>query len=68
MYQGNTTNNGNRGQFVIQNHHFTYQRKGNHELAIQALSLIVAGLQKQIILIQGQAEVTLMNPKLVLYK
>ena len=36
MYQRNTTNNDNRRQFVIQNHYFTYQRKGNHELAIQA--------------------------------
>ena len=48
MYQGNTTNNGNRRQFVIQNHYFTYQRKGNHELQIQALNLIVADLQNQI--------------------
>ena len=38
MYQGNTTNNGNRRQFVIQSHYFTYQRKGNHELQIQALN------------------------------
>ena len=37
MYQRNTTNNDNRRQFVIQNHYFTYQRKGNHELQIQAL-------------------------------
>ena len=36
------------GQFVIQNHYFTYQRKGNHELQIQALNVIVAGLQNQI--------------------
>ena len=48
MYQGNTTNNDNREQFVIQNHYFTYQRKGNHELQIQALSIIVADLQNQI--------------------
>ena len=33
---------------MIQNHYFTYQRKGNHELHIQALSLIVADLQNQI--------------------
>ena len=46
MYQRNTTNNDNRRQFVIQNHYFTYQRKGNHELHIQALSTIVANLQK----------------------
>ena len=48
MYQRNTTNNDNRRQFVIQNHYFTYQRKGNNELAVQALSTIVAGLQTQI--------------------
>ena len=48
MYQRNTTNNDNRRQFVIQNHYFTYQRKGNHELQIQALNLIVADLQNQI--------------------
>ena len=48
MHQRNTTNNDNRRQFVIQNHYFTCQRKGNHELQIQALNLIVAGLQNQI--------------------
>ena len=48
MYQRNTTNNDNRRQFVIQNHYFTHQRKGNHELQIQALSIIVACLQNQI--------------------
>ena len=48
LYQRNTTNNDNRRQFVIQNHYFTYQRKGNHELQIQALNLIVADLQNQI--------------------
>ena len=48
VYQRNTTNNGNRRQFVIQNQYFTYQRKGNHELQIQALSVIVADLQNQI--------------------
>ena len=47
MYQRNTTNNDNRRQFVIQNRYFTYQRKGNHELQIQALNLIVADLQNQ---------------------
>ena len=36
MYQRNTTNNDNRRQFIIQNHYFTYQRKGNHELQTQA--------------------------------
>ena len=48
MFQRNTTKNENRRQFVIQNHYFTYQRKGNHELAVQALNLIVADLQNQI--------------------
>ena len=48
MYQRNTTNNDNRRQFIIQNHYFTYQRKGNHELQIQALNLIVADLQNHI--------------------
>ena len=48
MYQGNINNNDNRRQFVIQNHYFTYQRKGNTELAIQTLNVIVAGLQTQI--------------------
>ena len=47
MFKRNTTNNDNRRQFVIQNHYFTYQRKGNSELAIQALNIIVAGLQNQ---------------------
>ena len=48
MYQRNTTNNDNRRQLVIQNHYFTYQRKGNNELANQALNIIVADLQNQI--------------------
>ena len=48
MYQRSTTNNDNRRQFVIQDHYFAYQRKGSHELQIQALSMIVAGLQNQI--------------------
>ena len=48
LYQRNATNNDNRQQFVTQNHYFTYQRKGNHELQVQALNLIVAGLQNQI--------------------
>jgi len=48
MYQRNTTNNDNRRQFVIQNHYFTFQRKGNNELAIQALNIIVSDLQTQI--------------------
>ena len=34
MFKRNTTNNDNRRQFVIQNHYFTFQRKGNNELAI----------------------------------
>ena len=53
MYQRNTTNNDNRRQFVIQNHYFTYQRKGNNELQIQALNAIVADLQTQINTLSG---------------
>ena len=48
MYQRNIINNDNRRQFVTQNHYFTYQRKGKHELQIQALTIIVADLQNQI--------------------
>ena len=48
MFKRNNTKNDNRRQFVIQNHYFTYQRKGNNELAIQALSIIVADLQTKI--------------------
>ena len=48
MYQRNSTKNDNRRQFVIQNYYFTYQRKGNHALQIQALNVLVAGLQNQI--------------------
>ena len=48
MYQRNTTNNDNRRSYIIQNHYFTYQRKGNHELQIQALDIIVTDLQNQI--------------------
>ena len=48
MYQRNIIENDNRRQFVIQSHCFTYQRKGNHEVQIQALNVIVAGLQNQI--------------------
>ena len=47
MHQRNTTNNDNRRQFVVQNHYFTYQRKCDHELAIQALNTIAADLQTQ---------------------
>ena len=48
MYQRNQTTNDNREQFVIQNHHFTYQRKGNNEFAIQGVNITVADLQNQI--------------------
>ena len=41
MHQRNNINIDNRRQFVVQNHYFTYQRKGNHELAIQALNVII---------------------------
>ena len=48
MYQRNITNNGNRRSFIIRQNYFTYQRKGNQELQIQALSIIVSDLQDQI--------------------
>ena len=48
MYQRNSTTHDNRKQFVTQSHSFTYQRKGNHELQVQALNIIVADLQNQI--------------------
>ena len=48
MYKIATTNNDNRRQFVIQNHHVTYQRKGNHELQIPALNIIVTEMQNHI--------------------
>ena len=32
---------------MIQSHYFTYQRKGNNELAIQALTIIVNDLHNQ---------------------
>ena len=48
MYQRSTTNTDNRRQFVIQNHYLIFQRKGNNELAIQALNIIAADLQNQI--------------------
>ena len=38
----------NRGSYIIQQNYFTYQRKGNHELQVQALSNIVADIQNQI--------------------
>ena len=48
MYQRKFTNNDNRRSYSTQQNYFTYQRKGNHELQIQALNTIVAGLQNQI--------------------
>ena len=48
MFKRSTTNNDNRRQFVIQNQYFTYRRKGNNELAIQALNIIVVDLPNQI--------------------
>ena len=48
MYQRNNTKNDNRRSYIIQQNLFTYQRKGNDELQIQALNLIVADLQNQI--------------------
>jgi len=48
MYQRNNTKNDNRRSYIIQQNHFTFQRKGNNELAIQALNILVADLQTQI--------------------
>ena len=48
MYQRNNTKNDNRRSYIIQQNHFTYQRKGSNELAIQALNIIVADLQTQV--------------------
>ena len=48
MYQRNNTKNDNRRSFITQQNYFTYQRKGNQELQIQALNIIVADLQNQI--------------------
>ena len=48
MYQRNITKNDNRRPYIIQQNYFSYQRKGNQELQIQALSFIVADLQNQI--------------------
>ena len=49
-FQRNNTihNYGNRRSFILQQKCFTYQRKGNQELQIQALNNIVADLQNQI--------------------
>ena len=46
MYQRKVINN--HKTFITQQHYFTYKRKGNNELQIQALSAIVADLQTQI--------------------
>ena len=46
MYQRKVINN--RKTFKIHQQCFVYQRKGNHELQIQASNAIVAGLQTQI--------------------
>ena len=48
MYQRNNTKNDNRRSSITQQNHFTFQRKCNNELAIQALNAIVADLQTQI--------------------
>ena len=67
MYQRSTTNNDNGRHFVIQNQYFTYQRKGNHELQIQALNVIVADLQNQLITYH-QVVVVVVVAKLALCK
>ena len=47
MYQRNNTKTDNRRSYIIHQNHFTFQRKGNNEFAIQALNIIVADLQTQ---------------------
>ena len=46
MYQRKVINS--HKTLIIHQQYFTYQRKGNHELQVQALSAIVADLQTQI--------------------
>ena len=46
MYQRKVINN--HKTFIIHQQYFTYQRKNNHELQIQALNVIVADLQTQV--------------------
>ena len=46
MFQKNVTNN--HRTFIIQPNSSTYQRKGNQELEVQLLNMIVADLQNQI--------------------
>ena len=48
MYQRNTTKNDNRRSYTTQQNYLTFQRKGNNEFAIHALSFIVADLQTQV--------------------
>ena len=45
MYQRKVINN--HKTIIFHQQYFTYQRKGNHELQIQALNAIVDGLQTQ---------------------
>ena len=45
MYQRKVINN--HKTFITQQHYFIYQRKGNNELQIHALTAIVADLQTQ---------------------
>ena len=47
MYQRNNIKHDNSRSFIPQQSYFTYQRKGNQELQIQALNIIVADLQSQ---------------------
>ena len=44
MYQRNDTNNYNRRSYIIQNQHFTYQRKGS----TNELELMMQTLQQQV--------------------
>ena len=61
MYQRKVINNPEI--FLTRQQHFTHQRKGNHELQVQALNLIVADLQNQKMSYQHHKQVVV-NPAL----
>ena len=47
MFQRHNTKHDNRRSYNTQQNYFTYQRKGNQELQIQALTIIASDLQAQ---------------------
>ena len=55
MYQRNNTNNDNSISFIAQQNYLTFQRKGNQELQVQALNIIISDLQTQINSITGSS-------------